>query len=47
MQVLEILSPTELRVRALNSKALGQRKNVNLPGESAAVRACDWNCAMR
>eukprot|EP00198_Chlamydomonas_reinhardtii_P006402 XP_001695738.1 pyruvate kinase [Chlamydomonas reinhardtii] len=32
LQVLEILSPTELRVRALNSKALGQRKNVNLPG---------------
>ncbi|KAG2439977.1 hypothetical protein HXX76_004095 [Chlamydomonas incerta] len=32
LEVLEIMSPTELRARALNSKALGQRKNVNLPG---------------
>ncbi|KAG2454740.1 hypothetical protein HYH02_000576 [Chlamydomonas schloesseri] len=32
LEVLDILSPTELRARALNSKALGQRKNVNLPG---------------
>ena len=30
--MLELISSTELRARALNSKALGQRKNVNLPG---------------
>ncbi|EFJ40446.1 pyruvate kinase [Volvox carteri f. nagariensis] len=32
LEVLEILSDKELRARALNSKSLGQRKNVNLPG---------------
>ncbi|GFR42123.1 hypothetical protein Agub_g2966 [Astrephomene gubernaculifera] len=32
LEVLEILSDTELRARALNTKKLGQRKNVNLPG---------------
>jgi pyruvate kinase len=30
--VVEILSDTELRGRVLNSKALGERKNCNLPG---------------
>lgn len=32
IEVLEIISETELRGRVLNSKALGQRKNCNLPG---------------
>jgi pyruvate kinase len=32
LQVVEVLSDTELRAKALNSKVLGQRKNVNLPG---------------
>ncbi|GIL77051.1 hypothetical protein Vretimale_3233 [Volvox reticuliferus] len=32
LEVLEILSDKELRARAVNSKSLGQRKNVNLPG---------------
>ncbi|GLC60287.1 hypothetical protein PLESTB_001594600 [Pleodorina starrii] len=32
LEVVEILSDRELRARALNSKSLGQRKNVNLPG---------------
>jgi len=32
IQVLEILSDTELRGRVLNSKLLGERKNCNLPG---------------
>ncbi len=32
IEVLEILSDTELRGRCLNGKSLGPRKNVNLPG---------------
>lgn len=32
VEVLEVLSATELRGRVLNSKELGQRKNCNLPG---------------
>jgi pyruvate kinase len=32
IEVVEILSPTELRGRVLNSKKLGERKNCNLPG---------------
>ena len=32
IEVEEILSPTELRGRVLNSKKLGERKNCNLPG---------------
>ena len=32
IQVLEILSETELKGRVLNSKELGERKNCNLPG---------------
>eukprot|EP00892_Ulva_mutabilis_P005713 jgi/Ulvmu1/3513/UM162_0020.1 len=32
IEVTEILSSTELRGKVLNSKALGQRKNCNLPG---------------
>ena len=32
IEVLEILSDTELRGRVCNSKELGQRKNGNLPG---------------
>lgn len=32
IEVLEIMSDTELRGKVLNSKALGQRKNCNLPG---------------
>ncbi|KAG2495346.1 hypothetical protein HYH03_006615 [Edaphochlamys debaryana] len=32
LEVLEILSDTELRAKALNGKPLGQRKNCNLPG---------------
>ncbi|KXZ44735.1 hypothetical protein GPECTOR_63g60 [Gonium pectorale] len=32
IEVIEVTSDTELRGRCLNSKTLGQRKNVNLPG---------------
>jgi pyruvate kinase len=32
IEVLEIISDTELRGKVLNSKELGQRKNCNLPG---------------
>lgn len=32
IEVLEILSETELKGRAMNAKELGQRKNCNLPG---------------
>lgn len=32
IEVMEIMSDTELRGKVLNSKALGQRKNCNLPG---------------
>jgi pyruvate kinase len=32
IEVLEILSDTELKGKVLNSKELGQRKNCNLPG---------------
>jgi pyruvate kinase len=32
IEVVEILSPTELSGRVLNSKKLGERKNCNLPG---------------
>lgn len=35
IEVLEILSETELKGKVLNSKELGQRKNCNLPGASA------------
>ncbi len=34
IEVLEILSDTELRGRCLNGKALGPKKNVNLPGKT-------------
>lgn len=37
IEVLEILSETELRGRCLNSKSLGPRKNVNLPGEGLCM----------
>ena len=43
IEVLEITSATELRGRCLNTKVLGQRKNVNLPGKAARPRAC-WPC---
>lgn len=32
IEVVEIISATELRGKVLNSKALGQRKDCNLPG---------------
>jgi pyruvate kinase len=32
VEVVEILSATELKGKVLNSKELGQRKNCNLPG---------------
>jgi pyruvate kinase len=32
IEVMEILSDTEIKGRALNTKDLGQRKNCNLPG---------------
>jgi pyruvate kinase len=32
LQVLEVLSDSEVRGRVLNSKLLGERKNCNLPG---------------
>lgn len=40
IEVLEILNPTELRGRVINSFKLGQRKNCNLPG------VCVW-CGKR
>ena len=33
IEVLEILTETELRGRCMNNKKLGERKNCNLPGE--------------
>jgi pyruvate kinase len=32
LQVVKVLSDTELLGKVLNSKSLGERKNVNLPG---------------
>ena len=39
IEVMEILSETELRGRVLNSKKLGERKTVSLPGAEISISA--------
>lgn len=40
IEVLEIVSGTELKGKVLNSKELGQRKNCNLPGSQPLLMFC-------